>query len=243
MAKKLKIVSVASEVAPFSKTGGLADVARSLPKALKRLGNEVIVVTPLYGKITDKKEYNLKLIQKDVKIYLNSEDWVLVNYWQGYLMKGLPIYFVENKKYFSKRKAIYGSSHENLRFLIFDVGVLKLLSLLKFSADIIHCHDWQTGLIPYLLKNDFRYSKSLSKAKTIFTIHNLVFQLGRNWWEVPVEKKDFGKKALPRIADPDLEYINFAKRGILSADLVNTVSEQYREEIMTRKFGQDLNLI
>jgi len=156
MTKKLKIVSIASEVAPFSKSGGLADVARSLPKAIKRLGHEVIVITPMYEQIIDKKEHNLELIYKNVKVYLNSKEAVRINYWKGYLMKGLPIYFIENKKYFSQRKAIYGSKHENARFLIFDVAALKLISLLKFEADIVHCHDWQTGLIPFYLKTDFR---------------------------------------------------------------------------------------
>jgi starch synthase len=158
-------------------------------------------------------------------------------------MQDLPVYFVENKKYFSQRKSLYGSSHENARFLVFDVAVLKLISKLKFEANIIHCHDWQTGLIPYFLKNDFRHSKTLKKAKAIYTIHNLVFQLGMNWWEVPPEKKDYGRKSLPLISSPDIEYVNFAKRAILTADAINTVSEQYREEIMTRKFGQDLNRV
>lgn len=241
--KKLKIVSIASEVAPFSKTGGLGDVARSLPKAIKRLGHDVICVTPLYGQVTDKKKNNLKLIYENIEVYLNSKDVVKVNYWQGYLMKGLPVYFIESQKYFSKRKTLYGSTHENARFLIFDVAALKLISLLKYEADIVHCHDWQSGLIPFYLKTDFRYSHTLRKAKTVFTIHNLVFQLGMNWWEVPLEKKDYGKKRLPHITDPGVEYINFAKRAIMSADMINTVSEQYREEIMTKKFGQDLDRI
>lgn len=243
MPKKLKIVSIASEVAPFSKTGGLADVARSLPKALKRLGHDVVVITPLYGQVIDKKKHDLKLVFKDIKVYLNSKESVQINYWKGYLMEDLPVYFVENKKYFSQRKNIYGSSHENARFLVFDVAALKLISLLKYEADIVHCHDWQTGLIPFYLKTDFRYSKTLSKARTIFTIHNLVFQLGKNWWEVPQEKKDFGRKRIPHLSDPDIEYLNFVKRAILSADIINTVSEQYREEIMTRNFGQDLHRI
>jgi len=241
--KKLKIVSIASEVAPFSKSGGLADVARSLPKSIKRLGHEIIVITPLYGQIINTEEYNLKLIYKNVKVYLNSKEAIRINYWQGYLMENLPIYFIENKKYFSKRKTLYGSSHENARFLIFDVAALKLISLLKYEADIVHCHDWHTGLIPFYLKTDFRYSKTLRKAKTIFTIHNLAFQFGQNWWEVPAEKKDYGRKRIPHINNPDIEYINFAKRAILSADIINTVSEQYRQEIMTKKFGQDLHRI
>ena len=243
MPKKLKIVSVAAEVAPFSKTGGLADVARSLPKAIKRLGHDIIVITPFYGRIIDAKKNNLKLIYENIRVYLNSKDIVYINYWQGQLMEGLPIYFIENKKYFSAKKSLYGSTHENARFLIFDVAALKLISLLKFPADIVHCHDWHTGLIPYYLKTDFRYSKTLSKAKTVFTIHNLAYQLGRSWWEVPAKKKDYGRSRLPHITDKNIEYINFAKRAILCADIINTVSEQYRAEILTAKFGQDLQRI
>jgi starch synthase len=128
MSKKLKIVHIASEVAPFSKTGGLGDVSRSLPKALKRLGQEIILITPLYGRTIDKKEYNLELMFANVDVRLNSQEKIRVNYWRGYLMKDLPVYFVENKKFFSKHKNIYGSTHENARFLVFNVAALKLLS-------------------------------------------------------------------------------------------------------------------
>lgn len=241
--KKLKITHIASEVAPFSKTGGLGDVSRSLPKALKRLGHDVILITPLYGKVIDKNEHNLKLLLKGVDVKINSQEVVKVNYWRGFLMEDLPVYFVEYPCFFSKTKKLYGSKNENAKFLIFSVAALKLLSLLKFSADIIHCHDWQTGLIPYYLKTDFRYSKTLKKAKSVFTIHNLIFQLGRNWWEIPLEKKDYGRSKIPHLSDDNLENINFAKRAILSADVINTVSERYRMEIMTKKFGQDLHRI
>jgi starch synthase len=243
MQKKLKIVSISAEIHPFTKSGGLADVARSLPKAISRLGHEIICVTPLYGKVINKKKYNLKEIYHDVEIYLNSKDKIKINYWKGYSMHGLPVYFIECKKYFSKRKSLYGSTHENARFLIFNVAALKLISLLKYKADIVQCHDWQTGLIPFYLKTDFRYSKTLAKAKTIFTIHNLVFQFGKNWWEVDPKNKDFGRSRIPHLKDPKIEYLNFAKRAILSADAISTVSEKYRDEIMTRKFGQDLHRI
>lgn len=243
MTTKLKIVHVSPELAPFSKTGGLADVARSLPKALKRLGHDVRIITPLYGRLISKQENNLKLLFSEVTLYLNSKESVQVNFWQAELMDGLPVYFVENKQYFSKHKKIYGSPHENAKFLIFNVAALKLLSLLKFEADIIQCHDWQTGLIPYYLKTNFRYSKTLQKTKTVFTIHNLIFQLGHNWWEIPVDQRDYGRSRIPHLSDPALENINFAKRAILSADIINTVSEQYRQEIMTKRFGQDLHRI
>jgi starch synthase len=243
MPKKLKIVQIASEVAPFSKTGGLGDVSRSLSKALKRLGHEVIIITPLYGKLIDKEAHKLRLVFPQVTITLNSREKIRVNFWRGYLMAGLPVYFIECKKFFSQHRRLYGSPRENARFLTFNVAALKLLSLLKFSADIIQCHDWQTGLIPYYLKTDFRYSKTLKSARTIFTIHNLIFQLGHNWWEIAPADKDYGRGKIPHLDDPHLEHINFAKRAILSADFINTVSEQYREEILTKSFGQDLQRI
>ncbi|MBD3247825.1 glycosyltransferase, partial [Candidatus Falkowbacteria bacterium] len=241
--KKLKIVSISSELSPFSKSGGLSDVAKSLPEALKKAGADPICITPLYGQIIDKKKFGLKMIMENIRVNINSEDAVHVNYWQGELDGNVPVYFVESGKYFSKRKSLYGSTHENARFMVFCVASLKLLSLLKFKADIIHCHDWQTGLIPYYLKTDFQYSKTLKKAKTIYTIHNLVFQMGKNWWEVEPEKKDDGRGRLPHLEDEGIEYINFAKRAILSADAISTVSETYREEIMTKDFGQDLHRI
>jgi len=241
--KKISVVHVSAEVAPFSKTGGLGDVVKSLPKALFKAGHDIKIITPLYGRIIDIEKYNLKLIFKDVKVIVDSENSVKVNFWQGELIEGLPVYFIENKKYFSKHKRVYGSGQENVRFLIFNVAVLKLLNILDLSPDIIHCHDWHAGLIPYYLKSKSRYTKNLSKTRTIFTIHNLAFQMGKNWFNIPLEKKDYGRKKLPLINNSDIENINFAKRAILSADIVNTVSEKYREEIMTKKFGQDLNRI
>ena len=241
--KALKIVSISSEVHPFSKTGGLGDVARSLPKALHRLGHEVIIITPFYSKLIDVNKHKLQLIYSDVKLYIDKDNEVTVSYWRGELLPGLFVYFVSNEKYFSRHKKLYGSSHENARFYLFDVAALKLISLLKFKADIINCHDWHAGLIPYLKKQRFKKSETLSKAATVFTIHNLVFQLGHNWWEIPVDKRDKGINSLPKFNDPKLEYINFAKRGILYADVINTVSETYAKEILHHSFGQDLHRI
>lgn len=243
MKKKLKIVSVSAELAPFSKTGGLADVARSLPRALKRLGHDALAVSVYYGKLMDHDELGLELMHENIELYINSVDKVKVNYWRGWLMDGLPAYFIESKKFFSASKNIYGLKNDNERFMVFDVAVLKLLSLLKYKADIIQCHDWHAGLIPFYLKTDFRYSKTLEGAKTIFTIHNLAFQFGQNWWEVEVEKKDYGRARLPHFDSSDIQNINFAKRAIMTADAINTVSETYRDEILTKNFGQDLHRI
>lgn len=243
--KQLKIVSVASEVEPFAKTGGLADVARSLPKALKRMGHDVIIVMPLYGKIIDKKKYELKELIHGLEVVADDKNTFRVNIWQGYIKKYMkevvPIYFIEHEKYFSRYKHLYGSKHENKRFYLFDLAVLKFLITIKYDADIIQCHDWHTGLIPYLLKKDFNKSKTLSHTATVFTIHNLVFQFGHNWWETP--ERDDGYSLLPYFYDDEIETINFAKRAIIHADIINTVSENYAEEILTKDFGEDLHRI
>lgn len=244
MSKPLKIVSVASEVDPYSKTGGLADVARSLPKALKRLGHKIIVVTPLYTERIDIKKYGLKKITSDVKLKVSQDVFMEANFWQGGLMKRLPIYFVENNKYFGKYKNIYGSSHENARFFFFNVAVIELLKLLDFQPNIIHCHDWHTGLIPYFLKGRYKNDEFFKNTATVYTIHNLMFQLGHDWWEIPSNLKDDGRTPLPKFEhSPALERINFAKRAIMCADLINAVSENYAKEILTKDFGEDLNII
>lgn len=243
MSKNLNIVSISSEIWPYSKTGGLADVAASLPRALNRLGHKVICITPLYDKIIDKKKHGLKLFKEKVKIKIDKENNVEVNYWQGELTKGVQVYFIENEKYFSRKKNIYGSSHENARFLFFDLATLKLLTILRFQADIIQCHDWHTGLIPYFLKRDFKDSSVLKNAATIFTIHNPIFQLGHSWWDIPPEKRDDGKSKLPLFNSPKIERVNFAKRGILNADMINTVSETHAEELLEKEKGQDLHLL
>ncbi|MFH1890659.1 MAG: glycogen/starch synthase [Candidatus Kuenenbacteria bacterium] len=243
MSKSLNIVSISSEIDPFAKTGGLADVARSLPRALNRLSHTVICITPLYEKIIDKKKYNLKLIKEKVKIIIDEKNSAYVNYWKVELTKGLPVYFIENDKYFSRKKDLYGSSHENARFALFDLAVLKLLTILRFNADIIQCHDWHTGLIPYFLRRDFKDSSILKNAASVFTIHNLIFQLGHSWWEIPCEKRDGGKSKLPLLDSPKFERVNFAKRAILNSDMLNTVSETYAHEILEKEKGQELNIL
>ncbi|NMB48089.1 glycogen synthase [Candidatus Kuenenbacteria bacterium] len=243
MKKYLKIASISSELHPFSKTGGLADVAESLPSALHLLGHKVICLTPLYGKIIDKQKLNLQLVRENVELIIDVQNKILVNYWQGLLPGGPIVYFVESEKYFSRQEKLYGSSHENARFLLFNLAALKLLTILKFKADILHCHDWHTGLIPYFLRRDFKTSSTLKSAATIFTIHNIIYQLGHNWWEIPAEKRDDGKSKLPSFDDPLLENINFAKRAILNTDLISTVSENYAQEILTKDKGQGLNVL
>ena len=243
MQQFLNIVSVSSEVDPFSKSGGLADVARALPKALKRLGHNVIVITPLHGTALH-KDFKLKKIKQDVPVEIDSSATVKAEFWEGTLPAGVPVYFINHSRFFSSHKKIYGSKTENLRFYFFDLAVFELLQYLSFKPDIIQCHEWHTGLVPYLLKTRFSDHPLFKEAATVFTIHNLAFQMGKNWWEVPLKQKDDGYSKLPLFKEKSkIENINLAKRGIIHADIINTVSEQYSEEIMTKKFGQALDRI
>lgn len=243
MKKTLNIATITSQVDPYSKTGGLADVARSLPKAFQSLGHKNIVITPFYGMIIDAEKYNLEQFASNVEIHIDKNNTEQVNFWRTTKETGAVIYFVENKKYFSKRKEIYGSNHENARFLLFDLAAIKLLHLLEYSADVIQCHDWQSGLVPYFIKKRYAEDPLFKNALTVFTIHNLVFQLGKNWWEIPTEDRDAGRNGLPDFQDDKIENVNFAKRAIVNANIITAVSEQYAVEILTKNFGEDLHRI
>lgn len=245
MKKKLQLAIVASEVAPFSKTGGLADVTGSLPKVFSEMKNNVVVITPFYEKAIDAKKYNLTLVEKDFVVQIDEKQKIKFSLWRGEMEKNLPIYFVGNKKYFSRHQNLYGLRHENSRFVFFDYAALEILKKINFQPDIIHCHDWHAGLIPYLLKKNPHYAGDpfFASTATVFTIHNLAFQMGGNWWDLPPEKRDSGTSDLPKIQSRAMEKINFAKRAILFSDVVNTVSERYAEELLTPEFGQGLEKI
>jgi len=236
--KKLTIVSISAEVAPFSKAGGLGDVARSLPKALKRKGHRVIVISPLYG-VVDTKRFELKKIGNNIPLEMGETKTLHFDYWRGFLMHGLPVYFIDRPEYFSNQKTIYGAHNPNERFFFFDLAALKLIEQLGIKPDIIHCHDWHTGLVPHFARKRFKHSKAFEKTSIVYTIHNLAFQMGGG--KGVSRKSDDGTKRLPRFDDKHgIRKINFAKRGIINADIINAVSEQYAKEIMTPKFGEDL---
>ncbi len=241
---KLTIVSISAEVAPYSKTGGLGDVAAALPKSFYRLKQRSIIITPYYKQLIDAKEHGLTKIIADFPIVIDSSSTVNASYYQAELKPGLPIYFVSIDALFGRGKKIYYGSEDNARFYTFQVAALELIKQLKIKADIIHCHDWHTGLIPELLKKRYKHEEVFAATSTVFTIHNLNFQLGQPWWEIPGKKRDTGRTLLPLMKETKkIATVNFAKRGILHADAINTVSETYREEIMQKNLGQDLHRI
>lgn len=242
MSKLLAIAHIASEVQPFSKSGGLANVLGSLPKAHKDLGHDVIIITPYYEGLMDKSSFEFETISENEHIELSKDIWEEVTYLKT-VHQGVPVYFIAHKKFFGERTSLYGGKNENARFMYFDVAALSLLKKINFKADIIHCHDWHTGLIPYFIKGRYRKEPFWKHTSTLFTIHNLSYQLGHNWWDIPPEERDDGRSPLVPFTDPWIERINFAKRGIIHSDAINAVSETYREEIMTKDFGQELHRV
>lgn len=222
----INILHISAECSPFVKIGGLADVVGSLPNEIKRLrGSEVRVILPFYKSIPN--QYRNKA--EDVlnfTIQFNSEKNVYVGIKQ--LKKGnILYYFIDNEFYFGSRDNVYGYGDEGTRFAYFQVAALESLKHLEFDPDIIHIHDWHTGMIPILMKHRFPQLH----AKIVLTIHNLAYQ-----GIFPLEEyRMFNIKYSPLMESEG--FLNFLKCGIVSADLITTVSKTYASEIMTDYFG------
>lgn len=236
MTRSLTIVMATAEISPFSKTGGLGDVANALPRHLTELGHHVTVVTPLYGFIRQ-QPVNLEPVGTTA-IVVGGRSYP-IRFYRTWLNDKLPVIFVEQEDLFNRDRH-YGEPDDNIRFYVFDRAVLEAIKTLDLKPQIIHCHDWHTGLIPNLLAKGEGQDPHFSRAATVFTIHNLAFQMQGDWWSVPEEMRDHGKGPIPD--DPQLiRFVNFAKRGIRYANIINTVSIRYAQEILTPEFGQGLD--
>lgn len=237
----LRVAVATWEIDPFMKLGGLGDVARSLSKSLQKIGHDISVFTLLWPTI---EKGNLECIRENISLELDESTTIAYNIWQGWLTKNLPVYFIDEPTFIGKYKKFHSTGKDNSRLFIFNACVLDALKVLDIPTDIIHCHDWQAGLIPYFLTHNYVRDEFFANTASVFTIHNLIFQLGTNWWEIPPEKKDNGRGKLPLFSNREgIEHINFTKRGIRNADMINAVSEQYAKEILTKKFGQELHRI
>ncbi len=235
MKKHLTIVSCAPELSPFAKSGGLGDVAIALPKHLLQLGHEVIAILPMYS-FLKRRSGEFTKVGEDV-IRIGYKKYPVKYYTTTF--EGLPVYFAWNEELFSSAK-MYGCDNDNLRFYFFDLACLQLIEKLNVKPDIIHCHDWHTGLIPNLLAIHHAHDGRFAKTATVFTIHNLIFQRQGNWWVSNDDQQDNGKTA-PSTSLREIRKMNFTVRGIRFATVINTVSERYAQEILTPAFGQGLD--
>lgn len=230
-----KILLATSEAVPYIKTGGLADVAGALPKALVSKGIDCRVILPLYMDI--KQELRDK-IQYVGNLYVQLS-W---RYQYSGLFKaeyeGVTYYFVDNEYYF-KRSGLYGYYDDGERFAFFAKAVIESIKLMDgFKPDIIHCNDWQTALVPVFLDVFYREDEFYKYMKTVFTIHNIEFQ-GR--YSGFISGDILG---LPDWAREIVDYsgdVNFMKGGIERANKVTTVSPTYAQEILNPYFGYGMN--
>ena len=233
-----KILFVASEGVPFIKTGGLADVVGSLPKYIDRNYYDIRVILPKYTCM--KQEWKDK-IQYISHFYM---DFNWKNEYVGILtakVDGITYYFVDNEGYFGGFKP-YGDNtlFEIEKFAFFSKAALAILPVVDFQPDLIHCHDWQTGLIPVYLKERFHDGDFYRNIKSVLTIHNLKFQ-GR--WDPKEVQSITGLPEYYFTPDKLEAYkdANLLKGGIVYADAITTVSSTYAEEIKTPFYGEGLD--
>ncbi|HET7754493.1 MAG TPA: glycogen synthase GlgA [Anaeromyxobacteraceae bacterium] len=234
----MRILFIASEVAPWSKTGGLGDVAGALPRALAARGHELAVVTPRYGTIDPAAR---RLERLPPALEAAGEGFAL------WCHRGpAPVYFVEHEHFFGHRRGIYAEHGHDYgdnaqRFAFFTRAALAIPRALGFEPDIVHVHDWQTALGPWLLRHEVQREPWAPAARSVYTIHNIAYQ------------GVFPKEELPRLALPwsafrydALEFydqLNFMKGGITFADALTTVSPTYAREIQTPEFGNALDAL
>ena len=234
----MKILFVTSECAPFSKSGGLADVAFSLPPALKESGNEIAIITPLYQCV--KKHFGESLTKAlDARIRFGREETACGLY-RGEL-SGVPVWFVENDAFFD-RPRLYGYEDDKRRFAWFSRAVIELLHSLDFVPEILHCNDWETALTVIYLKNDQAWRNDLQGVKSVYTIHNIAYQgqfgedeltttfaLPEGWYDGGLGYEYEGRRD-----------VNLMKGAMLMADAVSTVSPTYALELHQPEFGSGL---
>lgn len=232
-----RVLFVASEVVPFIKTGGLADVAGSLPKYFNKEEYDVRVMMPKYTAIPEQYKNQM---QYKTHFYLNLA-WR--SQYVGVLeleYEGVKFYFIDNEYYFSGDKP-YGNVYEDIeKFAFFCKASLSALPLIDFRPDIIHCHDWQTGLLPVYIKDTFSQGEFYRGIKTIMTIHNLKFQ---GIWDVKTVRDITGLN-ISYFAPDKLEAYgdaNYLKGGLVYADAITTVSTTYAEEIKMPFYGEGLD--
>ncbi|MCF6148121.1 MAG: glycogen synthase GlgA [Candidatus Kuenenia sp.] len=240
----MNVVYLSSEVLPFAKSGGLADISSVIPKNLNKLGVNIIVIMPFY---TIVKECNCPIEKTDItyRVIIGDEVKTCCVYRSFLPGTDVPVYLLHNEQYFG-RNGLYNypgtmrNYEDNCeRFVFFSKTAIELIPRLKLHPDIIHCNDWQTGLVPVYLKTLYKNNEYLKKTRMVMTIHNLAYQglfspdcmkyAGLDWNLFHWNYLEF------------YGMLNFLKAGIVFSDIITTVSETYAEEIQTPEYGEGLD--
>ena len=240
MAEKLKVLFLSPEVVPFAKTGGLADVAGALPHALHQQEVDVRVGLPYYRMIKEQGLATNKVLKRlDVPV---GDSVLRGNVLGAETDDGVPVYFFQREDLFD-RPNLYGTPegdyYDNLeRFTYFSRAALLFAKQVDFDFDIVHCHDWQTGLVPAYLKTLYKTDPFFSGAASVFTIHNVGYQ-----GIFPRDRLSVSGLPASEFRPSGLEHwgsISLLKAGIIYADGITTVSPKYRQEILTPEHGMGM---
>lgn len=233
---KIKVLYAVSECTPFVKTGGLADVAGSLPKYLNREGLDVRVILPKYGLIDDVYKDKMKSMAELVVNVGWREAYCGLQYLE---LDGVTYYFIDNEYYFN-RDALYGQYDDGERFAFFNRAILEVIPYLDFLPNIIHINDWHTSMVPLMYKVDYSWLEEYVNIKTVLTIHNLQYQ---GWFpsEVLTDLCNLSNEYFHDGTTRMDDMVNFLKTGIETADYITTVSPSYAEEIKDFYFGEGLH--
>jgi len=232
----MNILFAASECAPFIKTGGLGDVIGALPHSLRKEGASVSVILPKYKDLPLHFTNQMQWIKSiDVPVGWRNQFCGI----EKFDYQGVQVYFLDNEYYF-KRHGSYGFDDDGERFAFFSRAVLEALPYLDERPDIIHCHDWQTGLIPVLLKAHYKNNSYYQGIKTLFTIHNLRYQ-GVYPKSVLFDLLDLNERYFHNDGLEFYGNVSYLKGGLAYADCVTTVSAAYASEIQTPYYGEGLD--
>ena len=232
-----KVLFASPEVVPFAKTGGLADVAGSLPLSLRALGCDIRIIMPFY-RMVESVAAERSLVAEGLEIPVGNKMYA-ADIWETTLARTVPVYLIKCDEFFD-RGSLYGTAKGDYRdnaerFIFFSRCALEACMKLGFAPDIVHCHDWQSGLIPAYLKTIYSSRPCFQKTGSVFTIHNIAYQ-------GLFDRAAFNLTGLPgRLFSIDgLEYwgnMSILKAALMFSDIINTVSEKYSEEIQTPEFG------
>lgn len=234
----MKILFVTSECAPYSKSGGLADVAFSLPPALKNIGNDIEIITPYYKCVKDRFSSEIEYVT-NITVYLGDRG-LYCGLLKGEL-SGVPVWFIDNEELFYRDK-LYGYDDDKFRFAWFSKAVIDVLDYIDFEPEILHCNDWESALSVIYLKDDQAKRTKYRNLRTVFTIHNIAYQgqfgadeltttfaLAPGWYNGGLAYEYQGRHD-----------VNLMKGAMLMADAVSTVSPTYARELHTPRFGKGL---
>jgi starch synthase len=235
MADSLKVLFAAAEASPLVKAGGLGDVIGSLPKALRRAGHDIRIILPNYGTI-NLEGYTSRSLGSSSVPFMGSNERIEVN--AVNIKDGVPVYLIDNWTYFH-RSSIYGEQDDLQRFLFFSYSVMDALKIVNWQPNVLHCHDWHTGIIPALLKVAYRDDPFFPHCSSVFTIHNIAYQ---GWFDDFFAEKADLHRFLPRIDDPlRSKTYSMTGLGIYHSDVVSTVSDNYANEILTPEYGERID--